>query len=364
MQLLAEHGRNRLKVWGGFTLPAEQVELMRLAAPRFGRSTVINRATGGSSVDPSRTSRTASFGIDETPLIADLTTRAAQLMDVPRENVEPLQAVQYGPGEEYRPHYDTFDAKDQGSLLALRQGGQRVRTLLAYLDTPDGGGATRFPDHGFMSHAVAGNAVQFDCDPICLHGGDPVSAGIKTAINFWARERRWNTSPQPTVVDGFLSAGECYLLRAIYDSRAETREGGVDRVVRCQPTDPAIATFVAKLGRKMAELFPEPMAIETVVLARLPAGVEMHNHADNVRWNGTVFEPNHTPNRTHTGVCMLTGGHGGSTHYGENPIAPYSFDVDQVEGRLHAHRCGPEFHHRVSASSEPRYAFVGWFKKP
>jgi prolyl 4-hydroxylase len=78
----------------------------------------------------------------------------------------------------------------------LERGGQRVATILMYLNTPDGGGATTFPDVGLEVTPVKGNAVFFTYDrphpdTKTLHGGAPVTAGIKWAATKWLRERRF-----------------------------------------------------------------------------------------------------------------------------------------------------------------------------
>lgn len=51
----------------------------------------------------------------------------------------------YLPTQQYRQHYDAFDlSNDDGRRFALN-GGQRVVTVLIYLNTPQSGGHTRFP---------------------------------------------------------------------------------------------------------------------------------------------------------------------------------------------------------------------------
>jgi prolyl 4-hydroxylase len=70
-----------------------------------------------------------------------------------------------------------------------------VASLVMYLNTPECGGATTFPDAGFEVAPVKGNAVYFSYDrphPMTrsLHGGAPVTLGEKWVATKWLRERR------------------------------------------------------------------------------------------------------------------------------------------------------------------------------
>ena len=66
-----------------------------------------------------------------------------------------------------------------------------------YLNTPEAGGATVFPDVRLEVAPVKGNAVFFSYDrahPVSrsLHGGAPVLAGEKWVATKWMRERRFD----------------------------------------------------------------------------------------------------------------------------------------------------------------------------
>ena len=100
--------------------------------------------------------------------------------------------MRYRPGAEYKPHHDYFDPVHPGTPRILERGGQRVGTLVMYLNTPDGGGATTFPDVGLEVAPVRGNAVFFSYDRAhlstkTLHGGAPVTAGEKWVATKWLR---------------------------------------------------------------------------------------------------------------------------------------------------------------------------------
>jgi prolyl 4-hydroxylase len=171
-------------------------ELIALARSRLTRSETVETATGGSAVNAARTSDGMFFKPAEFPVCARLEERLAALVDWPIENGEGLQVLHYRPGAEYRPHYDYFDPAEPGTSTILKRGGQRVASIVCYLNTPDAGGATVFPDIGLEVAAVQGNAVFFSYDrphpsTRTLHGGAPVTAGEKWVATKWLRESRF-----------------------------------------------------------------------------------------------------------------------------------------------------------------------------
>jgi len=191
--LLAMH-EPRLVVFGDLLSPEECAGLMAQAEPRMKRSETVDRATGGVQVDAARTSRGMFFGRAENDLTTRIEQRIAKLLNWPAENGEGLQILHYKPGAEYEQHYDYFDPTDTGTPALLRHGGQRVASLIMYLNTPDQGGATTFPDVGVEVMPQQGNAVFFSyAEPNpstkTLHAGAPVVAGEKWIATKWLRER-------------------------------------------------------------------------------------------------------------------------------------------------------------------------------
>jgi prolyl 4-hydroxylase len=183
----------RVVVFGGLLTDAECETLMSQAKPRLLRSETVQNETGGSEVNDSRTSDGMFFERGETPLIDRLEKRIAELLHWPLNHGEGLQVLRYRPGAEYKPHHDYFDPVHSGTPRILERGGQRVGTLVVYLNTPDGGGATTFPDVGLEVAPVRGNAVFFSYDrphvsTKTLHGGAPVTAGEKWVATKWLRE--------------------------------------------------------------------------------------------------------------------------------------------------------------------------------
>ena len=186
----------RVIVLGGFLSDAECDQIIALAKPRMARSETVDNLTGGSEVNVARTSRGMFFERGETGVIDKVEKRIAALLDWPVQNGEGLQVLHYQPGAEYKPHYDYFDPVHPGSAPILKRGGQRVGTVLMYLNTPRKGGGTTFPDVGFEVAPIKGNAVFFSYDRAhvntkSLHGGAPVIEGEKWVATKWLREREF-----------------------------------------------------------------------------------------------------------------------------------------------------------------------------
>ncbi len=171
--------------------------LMDAARPRLQRSLTVSLQSGGEEENADRTSQGMFFQRGETELIARIEQRLARLLNWPVENGEGLQILRYGPGTEYKPHYDYFDPAAPGTASILKRGGQRVATVVMYLNDPQAGGATVFPDVQFECLPVRGNAVFFNYsqpDPSSrsLHAGAPVLRGEKWIATKWLREGRFD----------------------------------------------------------------------------------------------------------------------------------------------------------------------------
>ena len=183
----------RVVVFGGLLSDEECDAMVADAAPRLTRSETVVVQTGGNEVNPSRTSQGMFFGRGETPICQRVEARIATLLNWPVVNGEGLQVLHYRPGAEYKPHHDYFDPAQPGMAAVLQRGGQRVATLVMYLNTPQQGGGTVFPDVALEVAPIKGNAVFFSYDrphaaTRTLHGGAPVIAGDKWVATKWLRE--------------------------------------------------------------------------------------------------------------------------------------------------------------------------------
>ncbi len=187
----------RVVLFGDFLSDAECDGLIAAATPRMTRSTTVSSSVEGEEVHEARTSNGMFFKRGENELVRRIEARIARLLHWPVENGEGLQVLQYRPGAEYRPHYDYFNPDEAASARLLQRGGQRVATLVMYLNNPEKGGATTFPDVQLEVAPRRGNAVFFSYPRAhpstgTLHGGAPVVAGEKWIATKWLREREFS----------------------------------------------------------------------------------------------------------------------------------------------------------------------------
>ncbi len=197
VQILSALSDPQVVVFGGLLEAPECDELVALARERLSRSETVELDTGGSEINAARTSEGMFFARGENPLIERIEARIAALLQWPVENGEGLQILRYRPGAEYKPHYDYFDPSQPGTASVLARGGQRLASLVMYLNTPRRGGATTFPDVGLEVMPARGNAVFFSYDrphpeTRTLHGGAPVLEGEKWVATKWLREGRFD----------------------------------------------------------------------------------------------------------------------------------------------------------------------------
>ncbi len=173
-------------------------QLVSLSRGKVKRSEVIDRDTGGNQVSLVRTSEGTHFELGETAVIQALEKRIAALTGSPVENGEPLQILHYGVGGEYLAHHDYFDPADPGSQPHLARGGQRVATMVIYLNDVPLGGGTGFPEIEMTVRPRKGSCVYFEycnaqtqLDNRLLHAGLPVVKGDKWIATKWIRQGRY-----------------------------------------------------------------------------------------------------------------------------------------------------------------------------
>jgi prolyl 4-hydroxylase len=177
---------------------AECEQLVYMARPRLRRSTVIDAPTGADLAVEHRSSDGMFFRLRENPFIARLDERLAAIMNGPTENGEGLQVLRYGPGGQYPPHFDFLDPATAGGAQSIARSGQRIGTLIVYLNDVIAGGETVFPEAGLSVVPRRGNGLYFEytnsrmqLDLRSAHGGAPVIQGEKWIVTKWMRSHRF-----------------------------------------------------------------------------------------------------------------------------------------------------------------------------
>lgn len=181
-----------------FLSDAECGELIEQSRQKLLPSEIVDPQSGDARVIAERTSEGTYFQRGENALIERLERRISELMNWPIERGEAIQVLHYRAGAEYKPHFDYFPDHESGSVPHLAQSGQRVATLVMYLNDVIEGGETVFPDIGLSITPRRGSAAYFayfnslgQVDPATLHAGAPVLAGEKWIATKWMRQYKY-----------------------------------------------------------------------------------------------------------------------------------------------------------------------------
>lgn len=181
-----------------FLSDAECDELIEQSRQKLLPSAIVDPQTGDDRIIADRTSEGTYFQRGENALVQNLERRISELMNWPVECGEGIQVLHYRAGAEYKSHFDYFPQQDSGSASHLAKGGQRVATLVMYLNDVTEGGETVFPDVGLSITPKRGSAAYFaycnslgQVDPATLHSGAPVVAGEKWIATKWMRQNKY-----------------------------------------------------------------------------------------------------------------------------------------------------------------------------
>jgi prolyl 4-hydroxylase len=104
--------------------------------------------------------------------------------------------LRYRPGEAYEDHFDFVDPRVPGFAHELATRGQRIATVLVYLNDGYTGGHTEFPQLQWRFRGAPGDALAFRSvtvqgqpDLRTLHAGRPPQTGEKWILSKWLRDR-------------------------------------------------------------------------------------------------------------------------------------------------------------------------------
>jgi prolyl 4-hydroxylase len=185
----------RIALFENLLSDAECDALIEASRGKLQRSKVVSNRGDGEYVDETRISYGTWFDRNEHPLATKIQRRICELLRAPLANAEPLQILNYAEGGEYLPHFDYFEQEQPGVTSPLQAGGQRIATMVVYLNDVPAGGGTIFPHLHLETRPKKGGALYFSyqladgsVDPLTLHGGSPVLRGEKWICTQWIRE--------------------------------------------------------------------------------------------------------------------------------------------------------------------------------
>ncbi|MBT2286076.1 2OG-Fe(II) oxygenase [Paenibacillus polymyxa] len=164
--------------------PSECRELIKLAESKLMPSTVLSEK--GEEYSHRRIS-------EQVWLPHQLSQRIAAIVDRPLHHDEHLQIVRYQIGGKFEVHSDCYDLNTVKGREAAFQYGQRIFTAILYLNTPNVGGETFFPQLNLQISPSEGKLLVFEnCKrgttephPLSIHASLPVKKGQKWIATLW-----------------------------------------------------------------------------------------------------------------------------------------------------------------------------------
>lgn len=149
--------------------------------------------------DPARDSWVAKFICqDKNQISQRVSKRLSHLLKTNVLQHEPFQVMRYQEGERYLPHYDFFPERTHSNPWWNKSGGQRVWTVLMYLNQEYQGGETAFLNTNLKIKGEKGGALIFrnltqdgSRDVKTVHLGMPATEGEKWVVSLWTRQNHY-----------------------------------------------------------------------------------------------------------------------------------------------------------------------------
>lgn len=191
--------RARVAAARGFAPPGFSEWLIDQSMDRLEAATV-NKVYG----DAVRTALTCPFGPQYRDLVlAILQERASRLLAVPVSCHEPPNTISYEPGQEFSRHVDFVEPSIAQYQAELQRFGQRVGTIVTYLNADFEGAETVFPDLGIQFRGAPGDAIFFanvltdgSPDYLTAHCALPPTQGRKWVLSQWIRSKPYPFSAE------------------------------------------------------------------------------------------------------------------------------------------------------------------------
>ncbi|TCK34658.1 prolyl 4-hydroxylase [Paraburkholderia sp. BL8N3] len=198
VQVLARLERPAVTLLSGLLDARECAALIALARPRLDAVRVVDPQSGEDVIAEHRSSEGMFFRPLETPLVERIERRIEKLTGIPLAHGEGIQVLRYRPGAQSTPHLDFLLPGNAANRESIERSGQRISTMVMYLNDVESGGETAFTEAGLSVTAREGNAVYFQygnrlgqSDHASVHAGSPVLAGEKWIATKWLRARRF-----------------------------------------------------------------------------------------------------------------------------------------------------------------------------
>ncbi len=223
-----------IKKWDNFLSKEECLELIEYGKKCLVPGKVVNDR-GENIIDYAhRNASVSDFNSPELSLVFDsIRDRISEYTGMDKSRFERCMITHYAVGQNFKVHPDYFISLDtethkKATQQRCKMGGNRVSTIILYLNDVIKGGETYFPWLNLKVKAEQGNMIQFDYgyedhknNIQSEHAGMPVLDGEKWIITVWVREQ-----PLTQEVSNFkIFSKEATLYTSLADSEFELECG-------------------------------------------------------------------------------------------------------------------------------------------
>jgi len=194
LQILRETPRI---AWTPALLSAHECEFLVSRGTPYLQPAQVGGAGGAAVVSSVRSNDSMLFSPADTDvLVQSIDSLIARVLGFPPGNGERLAMLRYRPGQSYAPHCDWIDPRVPAKAEQLAIQGQRVATLLVYLNDDYSAGETRFVHLDWSFKGRRGDALLWSnvrpdgsIEPLTLHEGRSPVSGEKWLLSKWMRDR-------------------------------------------------------------------------------------------------------------------------------------------------------------------------------
>ena len=187
----------RISVARDLLSPAACAWLIQRAQGRVLPAQTFDSQSGAARSDSGRSNSAWELALDDLDLVVLMVrARIAATAGVPVGALEPVQVLHYAPGQSFARHFDFLDPDVPGYTAEIARNGQRIATVLTYLNADYQGGETDFPQVGIRFRGEPGDGLLFaNVDPAgapdraSLHAGLAPTSGEKWLLSQWVRDR-------------------------------------------------------------------------------------------------------------------------------------------------------------------------------
>ena len=189
-------GRIDVYTYDNFISDAHCDHLMKIIDANHERATIIAKTKDNKTKSEVANTRTNSscHVLKYDPIAMMYDANLCELLNIDQDSCDNTQGLFYDTEQKYNCH---MDAHVEESIV--KSTGQRTWTAIAYLNTPEKGGATKFCKFDLQIEAVKGRLLLWNniladgsINPQSQHAGMPVISGRKYCVVKWFKEFKQN----------------------------------------------------------------------------------------------------------------------------------------------------------------------------